>query len=78
MDKEHKVPKRVLINQPKIPQMPPKFSAQFVSPSPKGFCMFQKHFFFQINTDNESYDRMMEQIDSKSSQFLDKIQQNCP
>ena len=35
MDKEPTVPKWVLINWPKIPQMPQKISAQFVCPSPK-------------------------------------------
>ena len=31
----------------------------------------------QVQT-NKSYDHMMDQIDFKSSQFLDKFQQNCP
>ena len=35
MDKGLTVPKWVLIDWPKIPQMLPKFSAQFVCPSPK-------------------------------------------
>ena len=35
LDKELTVPKWVLINQLKSPQMPPIFSAQFVCPSPK-------------------------------------------
>ena len=35
MDKELTVPKWVLINQSKIPQMPQNLSAQFVCPSPK-------------------------------------------
>ena len=35
MDKELTVPKWVIINQPKIPQMPQKISAQFVCPSSK-------------------------------------------
>ena len=35
MDKGLTVPKWVLIVRPKIPKMPPKFSAQFVCPSQK-------------------------------------------
>ena len=35
MDKGLTVPKWVLINRPKIPQMPQNLSAQFVCPSPK-------------------------------------------
>ena len=35
MDKGLTVPKWVLINRPKIPQMPQNLSAQFVYPSPK-------------------------------------------
>ena len=35
MDKELTVPKWVLINGPKIPQMPQNLSAQIVGPSPK-------------------------------------------
>ena len=35
MDKGLIVPKWVLINRPKIPQMPPKCLTQFVCPSPK-------------------------------------------
>jgi hypothetical protein len=35
MDKGLKVPKWVLINWPKTPQMPQKISAQIVCPSPK-------------------------------------------
>ena len=35
MDKEPTVPKWVLINRPKIPQMPQNLSAQIVCPSPK-------------------------------------------
>ena len=35
MDKGLTGPKRVLIVWPKIPQMPPNLSAQFVCPSPK-------------------------------------------
>ena len=35
MDKGLTVPKWVLINQPKIPQMPQNLSAQIVCPSPK-------------------------------------------
>ena len=35
MDKGLTVPKWVLINWPKIPQMPQKLPAQFVCPSPK-------------------------------------------
>ena len=34
-DKEIRVPKWVLINRPKIPQMPQNLSAQIVCPSPK-------------------------------------------
>jgi hypothetical protein len=37
MDKELTVPKWVLINQPKIPQIPQNVFAQIVSPSSKGF-----------------------------------------
>ena len=37
MDKEHKVPKRVLINWPEIPQMPQKFS-----PQAQKFGIFEK------------------------------------
>jgi hypothetical protein len=35
MDKGLTVPKWVLINPPKIPQMPQNISVQFVCPSPK-------------------------------------------
>ena len=35
MDKELTVPKWMLINRPKIPQMPKEISAQFVCPNPK-------------------------------------------
>ena len=35
MDEGLTVPKWVLINRPKIPQMPQNFSAQFIFPSPK-------------------------------------------
>ena len=35
MDKGITVPKRMLINQPKIPQMPKNLSAQIVCPSAK-------------------------------------------
>ena len=35
MDKEPTVPKWVLTNQPKIPQMPKKFLVKFVCPSTK-------------------------------------------
>ena len=35
IDKGFTVPKWVLINQPKIPQMPQNLSAKFVCPSPK-------------------------------------------
>ena len=35
MENMDKVPKWVLINWPKIPQMPPNLSAQIVCPSPK-------------------------------------------
>ena len=35
MDKGLTVPKWVLINRPKIPQMPQNLSAQIVCPSPK-------------------------------------------
>ena len=37
MDKGLKVPKWVLINRPKIPQMPQYLSAQSVCPSPKAW-----------------------------------------
>ena len=36
------VPKRVLINQPKIPQMPQNLSAQIVCPSPKFWDLDEK------------------------------------
>ena len=42
MDKELTVPKWVLINGPKIPQMPQNLSAQIVCPSPK-VCNFDEN-----------------------------------
>ena len=44
MDKELTVPKWVLINWPKIPQMPQNLSAQFVCPSPKVWAFNKKRF----------------------------------
>ena len=41
MDKGLPVPKWVLINRPKIPQMPQNLSAQIVCPSPK-VCNFDE------------------------------------
>ena len=41
MDKKPTVPKWVLLNRPKIPKMPQKFSAQFVWPRQK-FGLFEK------------------------------------
>ena len=40
MDKKHTVPKWVLMNRPKIPQI---FSAQFVCPSPKVWDFLKKN-----------------------------------
>ena len=42
MEKRLTVPKWVLINQPKIPQMPQNSSAQIVCPSPKGWDFEEK------------------------------------
>jgi hypothetical protein len=42
MDKGLTVPKWVLINQPKIPQMPQNLSAQFVWPSQKVWDFSEK------------------------------------
>ena len=42
MDKGLTVPKWVLINQPKIPQMPQNLSAQNVCPSPKVWDLGEK------------------------------------
>ena len=42
MDKGLTAPKWVLINQPKIPQMPQKLSAQIVCPSPKVWDFYEK------------------------------------
>ena len=44
MDKKPTAPKWMLINLPKIPQMPQKISAQFVCPSPKVWD-YQKNLF---------------------------------
>ena len=42
MDKELTIQKWVLINQPKIPQMPQNLSAQIVCPSPKDWDFNEK------------------------------------
>ena len=42
MDKEHTVPKWGLIVRPKLPQMPPNISAQFVCPSPNVLNIVEK------------------------------------
>ena len=42
MDKGLTVPKWVLIDQPKIPQMPQNLSAQIVWPSPKDWDFNEK------------------------------------
>ena len=42
MDKEPTVPKLVLINQPKIPQMPPKIFWQNLSDQAQKYGIFKK------------------------------------
>ena len=46
MDKGLTVPKWVLVNQPKILQMPQNLSAQIVCPSPKVWDFNEKRFYW--------------------------------
>ena len=57
MDKGLTVPKWVLINRPKIPQMPQDLSSQIVCPSPKVWDFDEKrlHWVFVVRVPMQSF-----------------------
>ena len=72
LDKELPVPKWVLINQPKIPQMPQNLSAQIVCPSQKVWNFDEKRLHWASVVRAENYQKRNElrhftDLESKSS-----------